>query len=69
MDSKETCLVCDRKRFVRGLCKPCYQAARRSVKQNKATWEELEHAGLILPAGLGGHSSPFVNALQRALRG
>ena len=32
----------------RGLCGPCYQAAKRMVKLNKTTWRELEDLKLAI---------------------
>jgi hypothetical protein len=46
------CLVpaCVRATEIRGLCRTCYTTARRLVLTGRATWEDLERYGKILPA-------------------
>ena len=40
---------CKREEFCRGMCSPCYQAARRKIRQGQTTEAELEAAGVLLP--------------------
>ena len=43
----EKCLNpnCDRSEHVRGLCRSCYQAARRLVSRGEITWDTLMTEG------------------------
>lgn len=48
----------------RGLCMGCYSSAKKAVDSGKVTWEQLEEMRLVLRK-----SDPFVEALERAMRG
>ncbi len=41
---------CERGVHARGLCKSCYQAAAKLVRDGKTTWEKLETSGKCKPA-------------------
>ena len=43
------CITCDNPAVYCGLCGSCRTAAQRFIKKGKATREQLEQAGLILP--------------------
>lgn len=65
------CIIegCERDSRTRGLCGTCYQSARNAIKAGKATWNELEAAGLALPRtsfGGGGNPTPFRKAFEAA---
>ena len=47
----DTCIIhdCGRPAVSRGLCRPCYYAARRLIELGETCWLELEKAGLALP--------------------
>jgi len=54
----------------RGLCLACYQTARKYVRQNKATWEDLENAGLATKPRMRGRPKGGTNTpkwIQTAL--
>lgn len=45
------CLTCGKRvPMFRGMCRSCYNAARRDVRSGLTTWARLEAAGLALPA-------------------
>jgi len=52
---KPICITpgCEREAIARGLCGACVVAARRLIREKKATWEQLETAGLVEPATRG----------------
>ena len=54
-DENKTCLMpgCDSEAEIRGICKSCYQASARLVRQGETTWEILEERGLVLKAAPG----------------
>lgn len=64
---KSTCMIegCERQVRVRGLCLQCYQSAFVHVKAGRTSWEQLEAAGLALPARAY-RRSPFVIAFNKA---
>ena len=39
---------CEKQQFQRGLCRSCYQSARRYVKLGKTSWENLVNQGKAL---------------------
>lgn len=46
----ETCLRCNAKSYVRGLCQACYATAYRHVRKGVFTWADLEKRGFAKPA-------------------
>jgi hypothetical protein len=72
---KPTCLVkgCGRESQIRGLCGRCCTAARKLIKEGKATWEQLESLGIAAPpkhkvGGKGVFSGAFAEALDAATK-
>ncbi len=50
---KTVCLnpKCKLESYVRGLCRPCYSAARQLIKQGEVTWRILIKEGKALEPG------------------
>jgi hypothetical protein len=71
-DEIKECVIegCSRHQFDRGLCNPCWQAARRRIRKSKGklTWEMLEEAGLALPdePTVRKNANPAVIAIEKA---
>jgi len=68
---KPQCLVpdCTNPPEVRGMCRSCYQAARKRVADGQITWEQLEAEGLAQPAyerAAGPFERAFRERLQKA---
>jgi len=61
---------CDNNASTRGICVACYQTARREIRRNTITWEELEKMGLTLPTRRKRRpiSGPFAIALANKMR-
>ena len=56
---------CEKEAKVRGLCRPCYQAAYIQVQRGKVTWKQLADAKLaIIDSGRGS----FQIGLNKALK-
>ena len=73
-ESKPICLTpgCGRDAKIRGLCPRCGVAARKAIKDGKATWADLERLGLATPpkkTAFGGEPGVFAKALKNALVG
>lgn len=56
---------CERKHKSRGLCFPCYLAARRAIALGRATWHDLERRGLAEPVTIDVKPSPFTVKLNK----
>ncbi len=55
---------CTRPVYCRGVCRSCYYAARRLIKNEKTTWEDLEKRELVNASYGAGrvHANPLANA-------
>lgn len=56
---------CNKNAITRGLCRTCYNQARKLVKNHATSFFELETLGLILPPH-GDSGSKFKAAWQKA---
>ena len=66
--SKTKCAIkaCNEEAATRGLCKSCYQNARRRVEAGEFTWEELERKRIVRPTTRGRRSAMLDAALAAA---
>ena len=64
--SKPNCIAktCKRVASSRGLCRACYESARRQVSLGNRAWGELEDLGLVLPVDRRPSRNPFLRALE-----
>ena len=65
--TKNGCLVeeCRREPYARGMCRSCYESARRQIVAGNRSWEELVEMGLARTAQRVVRN-PLTLALQRA---
>jgi len=65
-DQAEICLVdqCAGPSYARGLCRCCYESARRQIASGKRSWPELVEIGLAKDARPY-IRNPFMLALQQ----
>ena len=51
-DKTTGCLVgdCGRSIYARGMCRSCYESARRQIAAGRRTWDDLVRIGMALPA-------------------
>lgn len=66
MARMQRCIVngCKNPAKYRGLCRPCYCAAWRSIKAGETTWEKLEREKKVLP-----RNHARTTAFTRAVKG
>jgi len=53
MSEKPTrCIVgeCGREIYARGICRSCYESARRQIAAGRRSWDGLVEIGMALPA-------------------
>ena len=63
-----TCITygCEREIYTRGLCRSCYQRARRYIAAGETTWDELLKLGLCHPKK--GRVSKFTNMINNIVK-
>ena len=51
-ETRDECLAagCPRPIYARGICRQCYESARRQIAAGRRSWDDLERLGVVLPA-------------------